>query len=364
MANGDRKSPSRLDEVPAVAIKGGWDVEIWAKRDLLIRGQLAEGYAKAFLLFNRRLLGVSSVSAGRFKFLIHKAVKKGLPKDSFFHVVTHDGFVPHSSGSDSWVVEDRFAASTGEFLDLDKHIDSGNQLTKKGTLSGEVSTTTKQIYFETFCSLDNWFCKAFKYPVLVSHGTLLGLCRSGDMIPHDDDFDCLYLSRRSDVAAVVKERMKIMHRMRKAGFNLKVGPSGHIKVRSKGCTVDLMPAWINNDVLYVSGYSAINGASRFVRPIKELRWEPYGPVKVFGNAEMFLEAQYGPTWRTPNPGYRQTFSRQCMLNRKALQPKGMEVEKFGSNDLKKRILGNVPPDNARSGWFRTILRNMGIGKRG
>ncbi|HEX6928639.1 MAG TPA: LicD family protein [Gammaproteobacteria bacterium] len=321
--------PESLDDIPAGMVEGHWDAKVREKdRTLVIAGRVggraAEHCSHAFLFFNGKLLGIGSARSGSFRFLIQKA-SKGFAPGATFQVVTHEGIVPHASGPASWVADGDLVSPSG-FLDLETLIAAGNRLTKKGTLGPvEISEKKKERYFNLVRKIETWF-ETLDYPVMVSHGTLLGLYRDGDLIPHDDDFDCLYLSRETTARAVALERREIVRGLLKAGFKCRVGKTGHIKISNKYVEVDLMPAWIENDTLFVSSYSQISGASRFVLPPRRIKWKPFGMLTAFNRPKKFLEGQYGPNWRKPDPGYRLILTEKGKRNRKALVPPQEEMD--------------------------------------
>lgn len=321
-------APRKVEDIPSIRLDGSWQVRVQAGRDLVVHGRVENATGSAFLMFNGRLLGVSALRDGAFKFLVQRAVARIAP-GSKFQVVTSRGTVPHATGDDAWEVAPPFVSSGDNTLDIEECIARGMRLTKKGTLAAsEVAGSAKRHYFETVRRAEEWFRREYDYSLLVSHGTLLGIYRDGDLVPHDDDFDCLYLSRRTDARAVAEERGEIVQRMRAAGFVLNVGTTGHIKLRAEAEIVDLMPAWIEDDVLYVSSYSEIPGAGEFVEPPRRLLWQPYGALSTFAKPERFLEAQYGPGWRTPDPGYRPTVTDAGKRNRRKLAPSEQERGRF------------------------------------
>lgn len=319
---GSNSLPVSLRDLPKDVVAGSWQATYReTDQSLIFSGKFEEGAERVFLMFKGRLLGVATTEAGKFRFLFQKVGRKKLPPGARFEIATDTGVLAHSSGFKSWTVFEQLISSTDRFLDLDAQIDAGCRLTKKGTIAPrEITEIKRKRYCALVAQIDDWFLQNTERPTLVSHGTLLGLRRDGDLIPYDDDFDCLYLSSHDDVASVAQERTQIAIGLVRAGFKCRLGRSGHIKIRNKYVEVDLMPAWIEDDTLFVSCYSQIPGASRFVLPPSAIEWGEYGKLNTFAQPEIFLEAQYGPHWRSPDPGYRWLLTPRGKRNRKLLAP--------------------------------------------
>ncbi len=108
------------------------------------------------------------------------------------------------------------------------------------------------------------------------------------------------------------------------GIHISVSNTGHIKVDIHGVEIDLMPVWIEDDMLHIAGYTSMQ--------IKENMFEPYsrldfagGHLWTFAQPETFLEHQYGPDWRTPDPSYFYKLSAKNFDNQRKLWPANEEM---------------------------------------
>ncbi len=267
-----------------------------------------------------------------FKFAI-KNVRNVLRDGMALSVRQGGRIVPDVNGDAAWVVPENFASGALPVVDLVKSAGEGLQINKKGHVSRPVTDDAKDRYLKAYRFARDWFDRQLGYAVLVSHGTLLGLYRSGDLIPNDDDFDCLYLSAKTDTAGIVAERVAILEAMRRSGLKAEVGKTGHIKLRSHACRLDLMPAWLAGDTLNISGYTSMPGGRALVRNPGTLPFRD-GQVGAFADPEPFLVHQYGAGWRHPNPGFRSIPSGAERANRQALRPKPAEIIAFGGASLR------------------------------
>ena len=296
--------------------------ETW--KSLAVRGQVFQDIDNVTLMYNDKLLSATNLVNGHFNFFMHNA-QNGLDPASKLTVVSQDGIVPFYGMHDFWKPEPPFVSNGKHFLDVEGALKAGYKLAKKGEFRPKyLPLEEKQAYYKTYIRLHEFFMDYLDYPVLISHGTLLGLYRDGEIIPYDDDFDCFYLSSKDNVYDVAKERFEILKKLYEQGIHINVSHTGHIKVDIHGVVIDLMPAWVEDDMLHIAGYTSM--------PIKENLFEPFtrldfanGHLWSFADPEIFLEHQYGPQWRTPDPSYFYQLSAKNFDNQRKLWPANEEV---------------------------------------
>lgn len=145
--------------------------------------------------------------------------------------------------------------------------------------------------------------KSFGYPSFINSGTLLGFVRERQLIGHDDDLDLGVLLHGKDEAEVSRSWIKAVNLMAK-NFPLvkKSNEIATIKIQD-GVEVDLFPAWVLGDRLFV--YPYCNGALQMeaILPIKEQLWQGC-TVSLPQDPESLLEINYGRNWRTPDKTWR------------------------------------------------------------
>ena len=145
--------------------------------------------------------------------------------------------------------------------------------------------------------------KAFGYPSFINSGTLLGFVRERQLIGHDDDLDLGVLLHGANEAEVSRSWIKAVNLMAK-NFPLvkKSNEIATIKIQD-GVEVDLFPAWVLDDRLFV--YPYCHGVLRIetILPIREELWQNC-IVSLPQDPESLLEINYGRNWRTPDKTWR------------------------------------------------------------
>lgn len=231
-------------------------------------------------------------------------------------VVGRSGVLAHKECGDFWF-PDPAAKGVETVTDLHAAISAGKYVTKKGSVLTPKyrMQTTKSRLAALYASVNAYLEKKFGYQIHASHGTLLGLVREGDLIEHDDDFDCAYISDLETCAEVSQERFRIIDHLIASGFRCKLGVTGHIKVKAKGIEIDLMPAWFDAETYNVSGFTTIPLGREAMLPLNPFDFHgaeiliPAVPVE-------FLAGNYGAGWRVPDPFYKSVPSAKAMKHRK------------------------------------------------
>lgn len=139
------------------------------------------------------------------------------------------------------------------------------------------------------------------------YGSLLGLHRNGDLIPHDDDVDVAYISRCSCMGEVWDERNRIISKLKSSGFEVDnysdtILPFKvfHI-VGDDKYEVEIFPSWLTDEGwhLYMSlmQWDCIPKAIYKGYEYIEYRGER---LRVLADPLEFLTRRYGESWETPS----------------------------------------------------------------
>lgn len=262
---------------------------------------------------------VKPSSAGRL-FKIY--LGSGIADDPQVTVLSRSGIVPTTEGAD-------FMQSLPPALEfrcekpptnLRRRIEANHYLSKKSMLGNAFLKVdkNKQAFMAMYQKVNHHLAEVYGYRSFASHGTLLGLVRNGDLIPNDDDFDCAYFSRHRDVVSVARETHAICASLRASGLYTFMGATGHIKVQSGSMEIDLMPAWHDGETFNVSGYTAIAVPESAILPLRPQPWLT-GEVLIPAEPERFLEGNYGPGWRVPDPFYQSAPNARARKHLKVLQ---------------------------------------------
>jgi hypothetical protein len=137
-------------------------------------------------------------------------------------------------------------------------------------------------------------------------GTLLGAVRDHEILPHDDDADVAYLSEYSHPADLILENHRLHKLLIEKGFRIVRHSWSHLQVLSDHADADY----------YVDIFTAFYKSGRFHEPI-HVRAEgmedailPLDERELHGvrlaaprDADAWLVACYGPSWRTPDPAF-------------------------------------------------------------
>lgn len=157
--------------------------------------------------------------------------------------------------------------------------------------------------------------QAANAPFFLIFGTLLGIYRGGDILPHDKDLD---VGLFTDVpcqplrAALEKEKVFAVHPLR-PGEDPNAMWNMELCHRTTGVSVDLFFFRPDGNCL-LSGFVQRPSPVMFRFPkfeLANLSWR--GEVwNVPNTPEMFLETMYGPNWRIPDPGFDGVLSSHCL----------------------------------------------------
>ncbi len=268
---------------------------------------------------NERLLHVSHGSSTP---LLKLTARARPSSDTRVIVANAAGIIPHVSAGQYWAPDlpgtaEDMALVASLLVQLEKpasrprnfyrSIGLGKYLTKKGYMTApRFRKDDKKQAIGDFCArLAETLHEGFGLTVFASHGTLLGLIREGDLIEHDDDFDCAYLSAQTDVRKVSQERFVIADHLISRGFDCRIAPNGNLRLYQKagGLKIDLMPAWMDSEDFNIASYTTLRMTMEDLAPFASQEFHG-SSLNIPRNAEKFLELNYGPGWRVPDPSYR------------------------------------------------------------
>ena len=145
------------------------------------------------------------------------------------------------------------------------------------------------------------------HATFVNSGTLLGLVREGAVIEDDNDVDLAVLLSSSSVRDVAAEWNALRTRLGEVGL-LREGFDNFGKHHCKvfvhgGVSVDLFPAWIADDRVFVWPHTYGELPTAALLPLEQ-REVAGSSVALPCDPEPMLELNYGPGWRTPDPIWR------------------------------------------------------------
>ncbi len=148
------------------------------------------------------------------------------------------------------------------------------------------------------------FLKERGYPAFLNSGTLLGLHRDGQLIPHDDDLDIGVYFGDCSIDELVEENSSLLAEVEKRySFIFKgLGAFGAVKLKS-GVEVDIFPAWSSGDKFYVYPYMFGELDKSEVIPLSKA---PYfgSELDIPKGVESILAVNYGESWKNPDPMWK------------------------------------------------------------
>ena len=282
--------------------------------------------------------------------VLRRATVDQLPADAELRLRTEQGpLLAHGRGE---ALRMRVPHGSGELPGL---LADGGVLDKKGNVRPPqaLARAHQDAYVALYARVRDFFDEHVGTPLFALYGTLLGAYRDGDLIPGDDDFDATYVSEHHDPVAVKREATELMVRLVQAGFTVLFNRRGrlfrvaHDDIGGPDVHVDVAPLWFMDGRAWVHPQLALPATREDFLPVRDLTVRGT-TVHVPQRPEVFLEGNYGPGWKHPDPGfvyYRSAVDRQThrTLNQALLRPSE-------HRELEERLAG---PD-ARPGMGRLI----------
>jgi len=183
-------------------------------------------------------------------------------------------------------------------------------LNKKGNIrvSENETRTKQQAYLALYQRANRFFKTEFNKPLMIVCGTLLGQHRNGDFILGDDDFDVGYVSEKTNPAEIKAESIQMIERLILNGFTVLINREGkpfRISDAISGLEIhlDVTPVFTRKD-----NHVWMHKLARLEMDIDIMRQTKTGMLcgvevdKPVGS-EIYLAANYGFNWRTPDPSF-------------------------------------------------------------
>ncbi|MGB7243110.1 MAG: LicD family protein [Sulfitobacter sp.] len=146
--------------------------------------------------------------------------------------------------------------------------------------------------------------KSEGYDVFLNSGTLLGIVRDKKLIDHDDDIDLAVILRASDAKSAAVEWRQLGDTLWDLGLLEKKTPNmlGIYKLRPAGSIeIDLFPAWIQNDQVYVYPHTFGELPASDLLPLQLC---PLTGHTLPAAPEKMLAQNYGDNWIKPDAFFK------------------------------------------------------------
>lgn len=256
----------------------------------------------------------------RFRYIVGRRALAEFPTEARISALTENGaHLPTPGGPTGWHLQQPRA--TGG---LEARIEAFGPLDKKGNptpLPAELGAR-QDAYLALYARLRRVFEQEFGRPLVILYGTLLGQVRNGDFISGDDDFDIGYASVATTPDKVRAEALAMMTRLAALGLRLGVTDAGRpFKVfddRMPALHLDCRPIFAPGD-----DHVWLPRHARLALPLDDFRLAEV--ARLHGaevlrprRPERFLEAYYGPGWRTPDPHFGHGVHRRPAPVRRAM----------------------------------------------
>jgi hypothetical protein len=170
---------------------------------------------------------------------------------------------------------------------------------------GEDPTVHRRLLDRVAALMDD--LREFGLRPFVMGGTLLGPVREGRLLPHDDDADLGYLSSYGHPSDAALESFRLERHLIGLGYDVVRHSATHLQTYSRLASASF----------YIDVFGAFHDGRWFMQPfqvraeIPREVFEDLRPIEVEGFSldapnppEPWLDANYGPNWRTPDPAFR------------------------------------------------------------
>jgi hypothetical protein len=308
--NGENPLFIKVEERPAETQQVGRWWTLWPMENhLRIKGYVSADCKRVGIFVNDRLVKlVNSVPRADdpndrrvFRFNMRPDLLSRLPRKTVIGVGSEVGYLRHRDGGLTFRDERLSGDAT-----LFKLLAENHFLTKKGRIQRRLDhdENWKVTALSAYTKFRDYFETTFGYKPFIICGTLLGYHRDADFIAHDDDMDVAYFSKCKSPRDIKKELRTIVFRMLRDGYDIKLArKSGFFKPSIGSFSFDVFPMWSDRDCLWMMNTTRQRAGPELILPVQTARFRG---VKVYvpNNIERYIESEYGPNWRVPDPGYR------------------------------------------------------------
>jgi hypothetical protein len=304
--------PEVENRQPSMA--GTWWTRWPIENRLRITGTVREDCLRVGLFVNDRLVKLVNtvpryedpMRSRMFRFNMKPDILRVLPRKVKLGIGSEVGYLQHRNGGLTYR-NPRLAGNAKIF----RLLSTTHFLTKKGTLKRKLDGDErwKSAALSAYTHFRNYFEGRFGYKPYIICGTLLGYHREGDFIAHDDDMDVAYFSDRTDPKGVKEELKEIVLQLISDGYDIKLARKpGFFKPCVNGFWFDVFPMWSDRGCLWMMNTTRQRASPDIILPLNTGNFKGVD-VYVPRNTERYIELEYGPNWRIPDPGYRSVAER-------------------------------------------------------
>jgi hypothetical protein len=141
-------------------------------------------------------------------------------------------------------------------------------------------------------------------PAFLNSGTLLGAVREGGFIAHDDDVDIAVLMKATTPQEAAAQWIEGYETLVARGLVAQSGARRNpavFKLKSTtGVNIDVFPAWLQGDKLYVYPHTSGELGKADLLPLAACKTTG---LPIPRDAKAMLEVNYGKGWCKPDPGF-------------------------------------------------------------
>ena len=131
------------------------------------------------------------------------------------------------------------------------------------------------------------------------YGTLLGVTRDGHLLPHDDDFDFCYISRKDSNEEICSEAAKVVQCLREAEINVVISSFGFMQIYLDDTKFNIYVGWVSQGNMFLY-FGIPDGISTDLA-------DTNGTLEFYGqkfpspsDPKHLLQAIYGEEWDRTN----------------------------------------------------------------
>lgn len=194
----------------------------------------------------------------------------------------------------------RFTDEAGQAVVLNKW---GHHSVTFGDADRETVADLLRRTTEVFAELTRFGLKPW-----IMGGTLLGPVRSGALLPHDDDADVGYVSSYENPLDAALESFELQRFLEDAGHTVIRYSATQMQIhfpeeRGTAFHVDVFGGFYRDDIFMQPFHVRAPIPRDTFEQLTEIVIDGW-PFAAPNPPERWLEANYGPTWRTPDTGHR------------------------------------------------------------